>query len=103
MNSGFETDTPQLVVPMKLATELGLYYRLTEARIESYGTPGGPIRMYVLPEIIEVWIEETDLKTRAVVADAVISEIEAEVLIREDPSGKVRRSYQRQLWIQRYL
>ncbi len=77
--------------------------------------------MYVLPEVLEVWIEESDIRTKSIVDDAVISEIAAEVLIsdylaselgiiaedfrqgpwriREDPSNKVRKSYPRQLWI----
>ncbi len=121
VNSGFETDTPQLVVPMKLATQLGLHHRLTEARIESYGTSAGPIRMYVLPQALEVWIDEADIRSRSVVTDAVISDLEIEVLIsdylagelgiiaedfrhgiwrlKEDPSNRMRKSYRAQRWI----
>ncbi|MET1100946.1 MAG: hypothetical protein ABWW69_00490 [Pyrodictiaceae archaeon] len=58
VNSGFETDTPQLLVPMRLAEKLGLHNRLLEARIEAYGTVGGPIRVYVLPSSLEVAIVE---------------------------------------------
>jgi len=42
VSSGFEADTPQILVPIKLARELDLYSHLLEARIESYGGGGGP-------------------------------------------------------------
>jgi hypothetical protein len=45
VNSGFEANTPQILVPIKLAQGLNLYSRLLEARVESYGTVAGPVRM----------------------------------------------------------
>jgi len=121
VNSGFETDTPQLVIPMKLAVKLGLHNRLAEARIESYGTSAGPVRMYVLPQVLEVWVDEPDIQSDVIVTDAVISDLEVEVLIsdylageleivaedfrrgiwrlRADSSNKLRESYQAQRWI----
>ena len=35
VSSGFEADTPQILIPVKLAKELDLYGRILEARIES--------------------------------------------------------------------
>lgn len=64
VNSGFEADTPQILVPFKLAKELDIYGRLLEARVESYGTPAGPVRMYVLPSSLEVWVAELDVSLR---------------------------------------
>ncbi len=89
VGSGFEADTPQILVPMKLAEVLGLYSRLLEARIESYGIPAGPVRMYVLPSSLEVWIVEDDVETNKVVCDAVISNIEEEVLISDYLAGEL--------------
>ncbi len=121
VNSGFEADTPQILIPMKLARELNLYNRLIEARIESYGTVAGPIRMYVIPSSVEVWIDESDIKPSKVICDALISDTETEVLIsdylagelgiiaedfrhgywrlRSDPKNKIRTSYEPQRWI----
>jgi len=121
VNSGFEADTPQLLVPMKLAVKLGLYQRLPEARIESYGTSAGPVRMYVLPQALDVWVEEPDAESPVVITDAVISDVEVEVLIsdylagelgligedfrhgvwrlRTDQPGKQRSSYPPQKWV----
>lgn len=120
VNSGFEADTPQILIPVKLAKELDLYSRLIEARIESYGTVAGPIRLYVLPSSLEVWIIEPDKETDKVVCDAIISDSEAEVLIsdylagelgitvedfrrgiwrlRSDPVDRKREGYTKQLW-----
>jgi hypothetical protein len=120
VNSGFEADTPQLLVPMRLAERLGLTARLLEARTEAYATVGGPIRVYVLPSSLEVWIAEEDAESPKVVSDAVIVEGEREVLIsdylagmlgivvedfregiwrlRSDPPSVRRRSYSPQYW-----
>ncbi len=89
VNSGFEADTPQLLIPMKLARELGLAERLLDARVEAYGTVGGPIRVYVLPSSIEVSIAEGDAEPHKVVADAVISEYEREALISDYLAGEL--------------
>mgnify|MGYP001773257820 CR=1 FL=1 len=121
VNSGFEVDTPQILIPIKLAKELDLYSKLIEARIESYATVAGPVRVYVLPSSLEVWLVEPDRETDKVVCDAVISDTEAEVLISDylagelgiivedfrkgiwrlssDPPDKKRSSYPKQLWI----
>ena len=89
VNSGFEADTPQLLIPVKLAEELGLARRLLEARVEAYGTVGGPIRVYVLPSSIEVAIAEEGAPSKVIVADAVISEYEREVLISDYLAGEL--------------
>ncbi len=115
VNSGFEADTPQILLPDAVARRLDLSSHMLEARIESYGTVAGPIRLYVLPSSVEVWIEEPDAESPHVVCDALISDVEREILIsdylagelgivaedfrvglwrlKSDPSGRVRRSY----------
>mgnify|MGYP000462782041 CR=1 FL=1 len=115
VNSGFEADSPQVLVPVGIAKELDLYTHLLEARIESYGTVAGPVRLYVLPSSVEAWIEESDVRTPRIVCDVLISDLEREVLIsdylagelgiiaedfriglwrlKNDPKGKVRKSY----------
>ncbi len=115
VNSGFEADTPQILLPAEIARRLGLHLRLLEARIESYGTVAGPVRLYVLPGSVEVWVEEPDVASPRVVCDALISDVEREVLIsdylagelgiiaedfklgywrlRDDPERRLRKSY----------
>jgi len=87
VNSGFEADAPEIVIPMRLAERLNLRSRLLEARIEPYNTVAGPIRMYVLPSSIEVEVVEEDNRSPTVVCDAVISDTEVEVLISDYLAG----------------
>jgi hypothetical protein len=101
VNSGFEADSPQILIPIKLANELGLYSRLMEARIESYGTVAGPVRMYVLPSSVEVWISEADVESPKVVCDTLISDTEVEVLISDYLAGElgiVAEDFRRGFW-----
>lgn len=120
VNSGFETDRPQLLIPLRLAEHLGLWPELPAGtHIETYETAGGLTRLYVVPDVLEVSVrvEET---TPGVCCDALISDIEHEVLIsdklggaleiaimdlaegswrfRSDPSDKVRKSEPPQYW-----
>jgi len=89
VNSGFEADSPQILVPVEIAKELDLYAHLLEARIESYGTVAGPVRLYVLPNSVEVWIEESDARSPRVVCDVLISNLEREVLISDYLAGEL--------------
>ena len=121
VNSGFESDTPQLLVPINLARRLGLWDRaLVEGRIQLFGTVAGPTRLYILPSSIYVSILEDDYETQPVLSDAVISDVEREVLISDylagslgiivedfrngiwristDPNNRVRRGYRPQYW-----
>ncbi len=41
VNTGFEADTPQLLVPRRLASELGLWSPPEDAFIVEVGTAGG--------------------------------------------------------------
>ena len=87
VNSGFEVDAPEIVIPIRLAEGLNLRSRLLEARVEPYNTVAGPIRMYVLPSSIEVEVVEEDNRSPSVVCDAVVSDMEVEVLISDYLAG----------------
>ena len=90
VNSGFETTTPQLLIPRRLAEALGIWPEMApEARIVTYGTAGGLVRNYFLPGALEVSLVEEDIRTETVVADAVISDIEEEVLISDKLTGRL--------------
>ncbi len=120
VNSGFTTDRPQLIVPRRLAIQLGLWPPPPESFMVELGTAGGPVRNYLVPNSIEVCIVEPDRSSSTITCDAIISHIEEEVLINDmlgeqlgivllglasgkwrfidDPPGKVRESYPQQLW-----
>lgn len=85
VNSGFEATTRKLVIPQRLAEVLELWppKRMILMR---FGTAGGETGMIVVPESIEVQLVLDD-GSEWVVADAVISPIEREVLISDKLGG----------------
>lgn len=83
VNSGFETETPQIILPIRAASELGLYSLLPFARVVELGTAAGPTRMYLLPKAVEIAVITEDRRSRSVISDALISPAEEEVLIND--------------------
>jgi len=82
VNSGFETDRPQLLVPHKfLLTNNVEVESLGNPITTEYDTAGGPILMLIYPEACAVSVVEEDKMSRNVKADLVISSIERELLI----------------------
>ncbi|MEM0505158.1 MAG: hypothetical protein QXN19_05020 [Sulfolobales archaeon] len=60
VNSGFEAETPQLLVPRSLASTLGLWPPPPEAQLVEVGTAGGPVRNYLIPRSLKVYVETED-------------------------------------------
>ena len=81
VNSGFEAETPQLLLPVGAARELGLWPLERGARRATYDTAGGPVGVWVHPRALSVRVIAEDVEAPEVVADAVISPLEREVLI----------------------
>ena len=81
VNSGFEAETPQLLIPRSLAAKLGLWPPPPEARLIEVGTAGGPVRNYLIPSALEVHVMTGDRVVGPVKCDAMISSTEYEVLI----------------------
>jgi len=120
VNSGFITEKPQLLIPKRLAEKLGIWPPPPTSLVIEFGTAGGPIRNFVVPEELEVNIVEPDRETKPIICDAVISHVEEEVLINDklgeelgiiilglasgkwklidDPADKVRKTYPPQYW-----
>ncbi len=48
VNSGYEADTPQLMIPIGLARELGLWPPPPDSREEVFDTAGGPLRVWIV-------------------------------------------------------
>jgi len=121
VNTGFETDRPQLLLPVRIASLLGIWPRFPEhTSIMSYGTAGGPTRVYVINDELSLSLGYDDVPPKQVTSDAVISEVEDEVLVsdslghelgiviedlkigywrlREEPSTKLRNTEPPQYW-----
>jgi hypothetical protein len=80
-NSGFEAETPQLLIPRSLARELDLWPPPPDANLIEVGTAGGPVRNYLIPKALDVYVLAGDRTVGPVKCDAMISLIEYEVLI----------------------
>lgn len=87
VNTGFETEKPQLMIPISLAKELGLWPPPPDTDIIELGTAGGPVRKYLLPNALKVLALEDDRVVGPVDCDAIISPIEEEVLINDKLGG----------------
>ncbi|QOJ79244.1 hypothetical protein IG193_01920 [Infirmifilum lucidum] len=81
VNSGFEAETPQLLVPRRVAYELGLWPPPVEAVLVEVGTAGGPVRNYLIPRAVHVYVEAGGRTVGPVEADVMVSDHEYEVLI----------------------
>ncbi len=120
INSGFETDTPQLLIPVELARRLALYPPPATSTIIEVGTAGGPSRVFLVREALYVWAVTDDREVGPKLVDVLISPIEEEVLVNDklteelgmillaigsgkwrfvdDPMDKIRHSEKPQYW-----
>ncbi|MCF3653316.1 MAG: hypothetical protein L2C94_004035 [Aigarchaeota archaeon] len=120
INSGFETDSPQLLIPVGLARLLALYPPPVTSSIIEVGTAGGPSRVFLVRDALEVWAVTEDREVGPKLVDVLISPIEEEVLVNDklteelgiillatgsgkwrfvdDPADRVRHSEKPQYW-----
>ncbi len=87
VNSGYEAETPQLLLPRPLAARLGVWPPPPEAELVEVGTAGGPVRNYLVRRALDVWAVTRDRAVGPVLADAMISSVEQEVLISDQLGG----------------
>lgn len=90
VNSSFEAETPQLLVPRSLAVKLGLWPPPPQAYLVEVGTAGGPVRNYFVPEAAEVYVVTEDRIVGPVKCDVMISNLEYEVLISDILGSKLK-------------
>jgi len=83
VNTGFETERPQLLIPLGLAQRLGLWPLPDNAEAVVLGTAGGPSRMYLLKDVLKVSLVMEGEEVSAAECDALISDIEVEALIND--------------------
>jgi len=91
VNTGFETERPELLLPIKAAEKLDLWPNLpSDARVEIYDTAGGPMRVYVMPQKAKTAVLTEDRESREVLSDIVLSHTEVEILIGDKLAGKMQ-------------
>ena len=89
LNSGYEAPTPQLLIPISIAEELGLWPPKPSARIEDYDTAGGPLRVWVYRNIGKVKVLCDDVESKEVLVDIVVSPLADEALICDYLAGEL--------------
>ena len=87
INSGYETDTPQLMIPIPLARKLGLWPP-ENAEEDTYDTAGGPLKVWIYRNagIVSVANEE---KSKEVLTDIVISPLADEAIMSDILTGEL--------------
>jgi len=117
VNSGYEADSPQLMIPIPIAKALGLWPPPPEARERVFETAGGPVRVWFIEKCAKVRVIAEDVESRDVEVDIAISQYIDEALISDiltgeleivlenvakglwrfswDPPGKLRKSEKR--------
>jgi hypothetical protein len=120
VNSGFEAESPQLLIPIPLARQLSLYPPPPTSSVIEVGTAGGPVRVFLVREALQAWVVTGDREVGPKFVDVMISPTEEEVLISDvlaeefgiiilaagsgkwrfidDPPDKVRYSERPQYW-----
>jgi hypothetical protein len=82
VNSGYETDAPELLAPVKIAEDLGLWPETKEATMEYYKVAGGEeIRVVRLKKVAKVEILAEEHASQSVLCDLAVSEGEEELII----------------------
>ena len=80
-NSGFEADAPEVLLPIRVAERLRLWPPPRGARAERFESPAATFPMLMVPRAVRVGLAGE--RPAGVVADAVISERETEVVLND--------------------
>jgi len=80
-NSGYESETPQILIPIKVAELLALWPPTKDIGESVFETAGGPLRVWIAPKAVKVKVVVADIDTQYVEADAVISPLADEILL----------------------
>ena len=98
VNSGYETDKPEILLPVGLALKLGLWRNVKE---DYARTPIGVGKIHTINDKLKVEVVTEDRKSKTVDVDVVISEFEDEVLISDYLAGELGiavEDFRRGIW-----
>ena len=90
ISSGYEADTPQLMIPVSLAQELGVWPPPLTAREAVFETAGGPLRVWIVRRACVVRVVAGEAESREVVVDLVVSPLADEPLISDVLAGRLK-------------
>jgi len=80
-NSGYESETPQILIPIPVAQTLGLWPPTQSFEETVFETAGGPLRVWIAPRICKSVVVAEDTISSEVDIDIVISPLADEVLL----------------------
>lgn len=80
-NSGYESETPQVLLPIEAAEILNLWPPEKNLEETVFDTAGGPLRVWVASRAVKVKVVVEYINMPFVEADAVISPIADEILL----------------------
>ncbi|MGH7822257.1 MAG: hypothetical protein ACREQ9_21050 [Candidatus Binatia bacterium] len=80
-NSGYESDTPGALLPVRLASKLGLWPAPAGARVDRFVSPIGASELMTIPGAVRFSL--AGVRDGAVTSDAVIAERETEVVMND--------------------
>jgi hypothetical protein len=100
-NSGYEAETPQLLIPVEAARLLSLWPPGPNAIETTFDTAGGPLNVWIYPGAGRVEVEDEGSRSPEVVVDIVVSPLADEVLLSDaliSELGIVLEDAKRGLW-----
>ena len=92
VNTGFETEEPEILLPRKLGREIGLFPPASGSVLQEYEVVGGHVLIIRNAKQVGVRILAADKQTAFVKAYPVISETEKEVLISDSLASELKIS-----------
>ncbi|MEX2705962.1 MAG: hypothetical protein Q6352_011955 [Candidatus Freyrarchaeum guaymaensis] len=83
LNAGYESERPEVIIPVRLAERLGLWPQLPEGtKVETYEVAGGTmVRVYFIGECFESEVVTEDGASSPVRTTGVIMEGQNEILL----------------------
>jgi len=100
LNSGYEAPTPQLLIPINLATRLGLWPPENASEV-TLDTAGGPLRAWFYPMTAKIRVVAEGAHEKDVIADIVVSPLADEPLINDKLADELEiavESFGKGLW-----
>lgn len=101
VNSGYEADTPQLMIPIQIARDLKLWPPPSDTLEDVFETAGGPLKVWIVRRSANVRVIADDVESKKVLVDIVISPLADEPLISDMLAGELEiavEDFARGLW-----